>query len=187
MLPGMDGFEVLERLKSKRATRDIPVVIVSVIPDQQKGLRLGAFDYVTKPIDEQKLIAVVGKALGRRRGTILVVDDDRDTLSLLGEVLNANEFAVRTLDRGGEALAVAHEVQPSLILLDVKLPDLDGYAVLEKLKTDERLSDVPVIVMTGSEVINDAKQKKVLALGAERFIAKPFSVQELVEQIEMAI
>jgi DNA-binding response OmpR family regulator len=116
-----------------------------------------------------------------------VVDDDRDTLSLLAEVLNANEFAVRTLERGREALAVAHEVQPSLILLDVKLPDLNGYAVLEKLKTDERLGDVPVIVMTGSEVIDDAKRKKVLALGAERFIAKPFSVQELVKQIEMAM
>ena len=187
MLPGMDGFEVLERLKAKAATRDIPVVIVSVIPDQQKGLRLGAFDYVTKPIDEHRLIAAVGKALGRRRGTILVVDDDHDTLSLLDEVLNANEFAVRTLDRGREALAVAHEVRPSLILLDVKLPDLDGYAVLEELKTDEELGNVPVIVMTGSEVIDDANRKKVLALGAERFIAKPFSVKELVEQIQMAI
>jgi CheY-like chemotaxis protein len=187
MLPGMDGFEVLEHLKARPVTRDIPVVIVSVIPDQQKGLRLGAFDYVTKPIDEERLIAAVGKALGRRRGTVLVVDDDHDTLSLLNEVLNANEFAVRTLDRGREALAVAQEVRPSLILLDVKLPDLDGYAVLEELKTDDELGDIPVIVMTGSEVIDDAKRKKVLALGAERFITKPFSVKELVEQIQIAI
>jgi PAS domain S-box-containing protein len=187
MLPGMDGFEVLEHLKSKRATRDIPVVIVSVVPDRQKGLRLGAVDYVTKPIDEQALIDAVGKALGRRRGTVLVVDDDRDTLSLLDEVLNANEFAVQTLDRGREALAVAREVQPSLILLDVKLPDLNGYAVLEELKADAGLSEVPVIVMTGSEIVDDAKRKKVLALGAERFISKPFSVEELVEQIEMAM
>lgn len=187
MLPGMDGFEVLEHLKSKRATRDIPVVIVSVVPDRQKGLRLGAVDYVTKPIDERTLIAAVEKALGRRRGTVLVVDDDEDTLSLLDDVLNANEFVVQTLDRGREALAVAREVEPSLILLDVKLPDLNGYAVLERIKADAKLSDVPVIVMTGSEIIDDAKRKKVLALGADRFITKPFSVEELVEQIEMAM
>jgi len=187
MLPGIDGFEVLEELKSKEVTQDIPVVIVSVVPDPQKGLKLGAFDYVTKPIDEQKLIGVVAKAVGKGRGTVLVVDDDHDTLSLLDDVLNANEFDVRTVDCGRDALAVAREVQPSLILLDVKLPDLDGYSVLEELKTDGKLSDVPVIVMTGSEIIDDAKRKKVLALGAERFIAKPFSVKELVEQINTAM
>jgi CheY-like chemotaxis protein len=71
--------------------------------------------------------------------------------------------------------------------LDVKLPDLDGYTVLEQLKADAGLSDVPVIVMTGSEIINDAKRQKVLALGAERFIEKPFSVEELVAQIENAL
>ncbi|MEA3376776.1 MAG: response regulator, partial [Chloroflexota bacterium] len=187
MLPGMDGFEVLEQLKSKPATRDIPVIIVSVVPDRRKGLQLGALDYVKKPIDEKKLIAAVGKVLGRGKGTILVVDDDEDTLTLLHEVLRANDFVVQTLDRGRQVLPVARETQPSLILLDVKLPDLDGYAVLEELKADAKVSEVPVIVMTGSEIIDDAKRKKVLALGAERFVSKPFSVEELVEQIEIAM
>jgi CheY-like chemotaxis protein len=67
------------------------------------------------------------------------------------------------------------------------MPDLDGYAVLENLKDDSELRDIPVIVMTGSEVINDAKQKKVRALGADRLLAKPFSVEELVEQIKDAV
>lgn len=187
MLPGMDGFEVLERLKAEPETRAIPVIIVSVVPDPQRGLRLGAFDYVTKPIDEQRLMSAVAKALGRRKGTILVVDDDSAVRSLLDEVLNANDFAVRTLDRGQDVLPVAQEVQPSLILLDIKLPDLDGYTVLERLKSDGQIGDVPVIVMTGSEVIDEAKRKKVLALGADRFISKPFSIKELVAQIEMAM
>ena len=187
MLPGMDGFEVLERLKSEPDTWGIPVIIVSVVPDPQRGLRLGAFDYVTKPIDEKKLMAAVAKVLGRGKGTILVVDDDGATRSLLDEVLNANDFAVRALDRGQDVLSVAQELQPSLILLDVKLPDLDGYTVLEQLKSDASIGDVPVIVMTGSEIIDDAKRQKVLALGADRFISKPFSVKELVAQIETAI
>jgi DNA-binding response OmpR family regulator len=160
---------------------------VSVISDRQEGLRLGAVDYVTKPIDEEKLLKSVRKALVTRDGAVLVVDDDQDTLSLVKDVLVAHNFTVHTATRGQEALSVAREVRPSLILLDLKLPDLDGYAVLERLKHDSRLSDVPVIVMTGSETINDAKRKKVLALGAERFISKPFSVEALIEHIEMAM
>jgi CheY-like chemotaxis protein len=93
---------------------------------------------------------------------------------------------VHTASRGREALSLAREVRPSLILLDIKLPDVDGYTVLEQLKGDATLSDIPVIVITGSEIVNDARRQKVLALGAERFISKPFSVEALVEQIELA-
>jgi PAS domain S-box-containing protein len=187
MLPDINGFDLLDTLKAETATRDVPVIIVSVISDRQEGLRLGAVDYVTKPIDEEKLLKSVRKALVTRDGAVLVVDDDQDTLSLVKDVLVAHNFTVHTATRGQEALSVAREVRPSLILLDLKLPDLDGYAVLERLKHDSRLSDVPVIVMTGSETINDAKRKKVLALGAERFISKPFSVEALIEHIEMAM
>jgi CheY-like chemotaxis protein len=185
MLPDMNGFELLETLKAETATRDIPVIIVSVVPDRQEGLRLGAVDYVTKPIEEEKLLRSVRRVLAVRDGAVLVVDDDQDTLSLLSEVLGPHDFTVHTATRGREALSLAREVRPSLILLDVKLPDLDGYTVLGRLKSDAELRDVPVIVMTGSEIINDAKRQKVLALGAERFISKPFSVEALIEQIEM--
>ncbi len=187
MLPDTNGFDLLETLKADPKTRDIPVIIVSVVSDRRQGLRLGAVDYVTKPIDETKLLTAVRRALQAGNGTILVVDDDSDTVSLLDEVLRSNGFAVRAVTRGREVLTAAREARPSLVLLDVKLPDLDGYAVLEQLKADSELGDVPVIVMTGSEIINDAKRQKVLALGAQRFIEKPFSVEELVEQIERAM
>jgi PAS domain S-box-containing protein len=197
MLPDMSGFELLEALKADPRTQDIPVIIVSVVPDRRQGLRLGAVDYITKPIDEKKLLAAVRQAckaaLGdcvdpkATNGTILVVDDDRDTLSLLDHVLRANDFAVETVTRGDEVLALAREVRPSLVLLDAKLPGLDGYTVLEQLKADSELRDVPVILMTSSEIVGHAKRQKVLALGAERFIEKPFSVEELVGQIERAM
>jgi CheY-like chemotaxis protein len=187
MLPDMDGFELLETLKSDPITQDIPVVIVSVIQDREEGLRLGAVDYVSKPIDDQKLLAAVRKALLGDGGSVLVVDDDRDTLDLLDRVLRRNGFNVRAVTRGREALAAAQEVQPVLVLLDLGLPDLDGYAVLERLKRDAQLSDIPVIVMTGSEIVHDAKRQKVLALGAERFVAKPFSIEALVEEMKSAL
>jgi PAS domain S-box-containing protein len=186
MLPDMNGFDLLDTLKADSATRDTPVIIVSVVSDRHEGLRLGAVDYITKPIDEERLLTSVRKVLVARDGSVLVVDDDRDTLLLLSKVLATHNFTVHTATRGREALSVAREVRPSLILLDLKLPDLDGYTVLEQLKGDATLSSTPVIVMTGSEIINDARRQKVLALGAERFISKPFSVEALVEQIEMA-
>ncbi len=186
LLPDVDGFAVLEELKSNPVTQKIPVVVVSVLPDRGECLRLGAVDYVTKPIDEQRLLCAVRQVLARR-GTVLVVDDDRDNLSLMREILRANGFGVRTTGRGRRALRVAREVRPALILLDLKIRDLDGYAVLKRLKDNPVTRDIPVIVMTGSTVIDDAKRQKVLALGAARLMNKPFSVEELIEEIEMVL
>jgi CheY-like chemotaxis protein len=186
LLPDANGFTVLEELKAHPATREIPVVVVSVLPDRDKYLRLGAVDYVTKPIDEQRLLRSVRRVLARR-GTVLVVDDDEDTLSLMREILRANGFGVRTTTRGRRALRVAREVRPALILLDLRLQDLDGQAVLKRLKNDPATRDIPVMVLTGSTVIDDAKRQKVLALGAVRFMSKPFSVGELMEEIETVL
>jgi len=186
LLPDVDGFAVLEELKSNPATREIPVVVVSVLPDRDECLRLGAVDYVTKPIDEHRLLRAVRKVLARR-GTVLVVDDDKDTLSLMREILRANGFGVRTTSRGLRALRVAREVQPALILLDLKMRDLDGQAVLKRLKNDPVTRDIPVVVLTGSTIIDDAKRQKVLALGAARFMSKPFSIDELMEEIGMVL
>ena len=186
MLPDMDGFSVLEELKSNPATRQIPVVVVSVLPDRGQCLRLGAVDYVTKPIDEGQLLHAVRQVLARR-GTVLVVDDDQDTLALLREILRSQGFGVRTTSRGVRALRVASEVRPALILLDLKMQDLDGQTILKRLKEDPVTQDIPVIVLTGSAIIDDAKRQRVLALGAARFMNKPFSVGELMEEIEMVL
>jgi len=186
LLPDVDGCAVLEELKLNPATREIPVVVISVLPDQDQYLRLGAVDYVTKPIDEQRLLRTVRKVLVRR-GTVLVVDDDKHNLSLMREIMRANGFNVRTTSRGRRAVRMAREVRPALILLDLKMRDLDGYAVLKRLKDNPGTQDIPVIIMTGSTVIDDAKRQKVLALGAARFVSKPFSVEEMMEEIEMVL
>jgi PAS domain S-box-containing protein len=186
MLPDIDGFTILEELKADPVTKEIPVIIVSMLPDQEEGLRLGAVDYVSKPIDEDRLLRAVRQAL-LDRGTILVVDDDRDTLSMMRQVLHSHDFGVRTTSRGARALRVAREVRPSLILLDLKMRDMDGYVVLKKLKDDPKTQDIPVIVMTGSSIIDDAGRQKVLALGAARFMSKPFSIEGLINEIEMVL
>ncbi|MGQ9466805.1 MAG: GAF domain-containing protein [Anaerolineae bacterium] len=185
-LPDMDGFAVLERLKEDPQTADIPVVIVSIVPDREKGLRLGAIDYLDKPIDEERLIGLVRRVL-RRQGLILVVDDDRDTLSLMREALRRHGFSVQTTGQGKRAIQIAREAHPALILLDLRLGDVDGYQVLRNLKSDPRTRDIPVVVMSGSGTDEGSKEQRALALGAVRFLTKPFAVDDFVREISALV
>ncbi len=181
-LPDMDGFTVLEQLKKDRQTAEIPVVIISIVPDRERGFQLGAVDYIGKPMDEEQLLEVVRRVL-HRRGLILVVDDDRDNLSLMREVLRRHGFQVQTTGQGRRALQIARENRPALILLDLKLRDVDGYQVLRNLKSDARTRDIPVVIMSGSLTDEELKEQRALAMGAARFLTKPFAIEEFVREI----
>ncbi len=181
-LPDADGFELLQQLKNDPATHDIPVVIVSVISDQQEGLRLGAVDYLTKPIDPLRLLSSVNRVL-QGPGKVLVVDDDRDTRDLLQIALEQRGFSVILTSSGKRALTLARQEHPHLILLDLKLPGMDGYEVLRRLKSLPETAEIPVVVITGSLTDEELKQQKLLSLGAARFMTKPFAVDELVNEI----
>ncbi|HQE99989.1 MAG TPA: response regulator, partial [Anaerolineae bacterium] len=185
-LPDLDGFEVLQLLKRNPDTASIPVVIVSVVFDQDRGLRLGAVDYFTKPVDEARLLQVVNRVLAGK-GTVLVVDDDRDTLTLLRTALRAQGLQVRTVTRGERALRMAQEQPPSLILLDLKLPGMDGYEVLQQLKRHPATANIPVVVMTGFAEPGNGSASAMKALGATRFVTKPFSMEELGEEISRLV
>lgn len=182
-LPDTDGFKLLQTLQSEEITADIPVVIVSVLADKKQGLRLGAVDYMTKPIDERLLLGTVGRVLSGK-GAVLVVDDDRDTQALLRQTLSGLGLQIRTTASGRRALQLARQERPDLILLDLKLPGgMDGYQVLTLLKQDDRTAGIPVIVITGSLTDEEVKQRQVLALGAARFLTKPFEISDLVAEI----
>jgi len=182
-LPGTDGFALLQTLKSDETTADIPVVIVSVLADKKQGLRLGAVDYMVKPIDENLLMQTVGRILAST-GKVLVVDDDHDTLDLLRQALSSQGFHVRTTASGRRAMQLVRQDKPDLILLDLKLPGgVDGYQVLTQLKQSEDTANIPVIVITGSVTASDVKRQKVLALGADRFLTKPFEIDDLIGEI----
>lgn len=181
LLPDINGLAVLQRLKADPETTTIPVVVVSVVSSKEESLRLGAVGYVTKPIDEEALLRAVQRGLGRR-GPILVVDDDSDTLQLIREALRQHGLGVRTTRHGRRALQVAREVHPALVLLDLKLPDIDGYQVLRGLKSNPLTRDIPVMVMTGSPGRIE-RREEAFTLGAARFLAKPFAVEDLVQEI----
>jgi PAS domain S-box-containing protein len=185
-LPDADGFEVLQQLKTDVTTAAIPVVIVSVMPDHREGLRLGAVDYLTKPIDQGRLVSAVNRVL-HGPGKVLVVDDDRDTRDMLQVALEQRGFVVVLTSSGKRAVILARQENPDLILLDLKLPGMDGYEVLQRLKSANDTVDIPVVVITGSLTDEEVKQKKVLSLGAARFLTKPFAVDDLVAEIDTVV
>jgi GAF domain-containing protein/CheY-like chemotaxis protein len=180
-LPDADGFEVMRQLSEHPVTADIPIVIVSVVASAEESLRLGAVGYVGKPIDDRALRETVQQVLDQK-GLVLVVEDDLDNLVLIRDALKQEGFNVRTTRRGRRALRLARESDPALILLDMKLEDMDGYQVLRNLKADPETQEIPIVVITGS-LSQEQLRDDVLALGAARFLTKPFAVEELIHEI----
>jgi GAF domain-containing protein/DNA-binding response OmpR family regulator/HAMP domain-containing protein/two-component sensor histidine kinase len=191
LLGDIDGFQVLEQLKQDPATSQIPVIIVSVVPDaESRGLALGAAGYVGKPFEEEQVLDQVRHILSSVNGgdtdhlhQVLVVDDDRDIVDWLTEALSHSGFAVRGAYSGRDALACVREEMPDLILLDLKMPDMDGYEVIRRLRQEQTTRNIPVIVITGSTV-DKGDRVKVLGMGIERMLTKPFSVETLVQEIK---
>ncbi len=191
MLPDVDGFVVLERLKAHPETQLIPVVITSVLTEPDKGYALGAVDYIVKPFSKDKLLAAVRRALaplppvGSQR--ILVVDDDPDTLKLMEEALHLHGYEIRTARDGREALERVAEHTPDLLLLDMKMPGVDGYEVIRRLKAMEATRGIPIVVITASPVDQERDKVRVLGMGADQYLAKPLSIESLIHEIKKAI
>ena len=192
LLADMNGFEVLEQLKGDLTTSEIPVIIVSVVPDAEtRGLALGAAGYIGKPFEERQVLSLVQEVLSSvsngydaQLNHVLVVDDDRHIVNWLKEALSSSGFVVQGAYNGHEALALAREDSPDLILLDLKMPDMDGYEVIRNLRGERATRNIPVIVITGSSFDDDYDHVKVFGMGVEHMLTKPFTVETLVEEIK---
>ena len=135
MMPGLDGWAVLAALKGDSATASIPVVMLTMLDDRSLGYALGAADYLTKPIDRERLVAAL--APYRRELPVLIVDDDPDLRALLRRMLEREGYAVDEADNGRSALERVREHTPGAILLDLMMPEMDGFEFLEELRRDE--------------------------------------------------
>lgn len=192
VLQDMDGFQVLETLKRDPSTSTIPVIIVSIVPDAEtRGLALGAAGYIGKPFEEEQVLgrvrdvlASLGTATNDRVHRVLVVDDDRDIVEWLKTSLTNSGFDVHGAYNGREALALVREASPDLILLDVQMPDMDGYEFIRELRKEQATRDVPVIIITGSSLDDDYERVEILGMGVERMLTKPFTIETLVEEIK---
>src|SRR5262245_44414243 len=158
MMPGMDGWAVLNQFKADPVLADVPVIMVTIVDDRNLGYALGATDYLTKPIDRERLAAVVRRY--RRapgRDSVLVVEDDAATRSLLRRLLEGEGWAVVEAENGRRGLEVFARARPALILLDLMMPEMDGFQFVAELKRTPEGRAVPIVVLTAKDVTADER------------------------------
>jgi CheY-like chemotaxis protein/two-component sensor histidine kinase len=183
-LPGMPGDELAGRLHADPRLRDIPVLVISAV-DGTIGAHPDV-DTLSKPIDQGRLLATVSRMLhDAQPGRVLVIDDDADVRTLLESVLRRQGFDVELAGDGESGLLLAETLRPGLILLDMRMPGMDGYAVLQALKSSPVTTGIPVIAITGDPDGQTTARARSLVLGAADFVAKPFDISRLVEEIKL--
>ena len=171
MMPSMDGWSVLTALKADPTTFGIPVVMISIVEERQLGFALGAAEYLTKPIDRNRLMDILAKYAGSEvRQTALVVDDLPDNRTLLAALLEREGWNVLQADNGRTALQTVDHQQPSLILLDLMMPVMDGFEFLRELRQREDGRLIPVVVVTAKDLSTD--EKNLLRTSVENVIQK---------------
>jgi len=153
MMPGMDGWSVLSALKADTETADIPVIMVSINGNKDMGLALGAVDYLSKPIEWPRLLKLMQRfRLNHSIDSLLVVEDDPATSELVVRTLRDAGWKVTAAGNGREALAKLSDIQPALILLDLMMPEMDGFQFLGELRKIKRFAETPVIVLTAMDL-----------------------------------
>jgi signal transduction histidine kinase/CheY-like chemotaxis protein/ligand-binding sensor domain-containing protein len=160
MMPGLDGWAVLSALKADPATAAIPVVMLSIVDDRNIGFSLGAADYLTKPIDFSRLHTLVAKYRKPvETQSVLLVEDDARTRELLRRTLQKEGWRVDEAENGRAGLACVNERMPSLILLDLMMPEMDGFGFLEALRKLPDAQRVPVVVITAKDITDDDRRR----------------------------
>ncbi|HXE89875.1 MAG TPA: response regulator [Terriglobales bacterium] len=188
LMPGKNGWETLRRLKADRSTAWIPVIIVSVVDQRNVGFALGAADYLVKPVPKQVLLQAVRKWLPRTDGrpSILVVDDEPQALQMMAEVLEAAGYRIAKASGGREALEAMRRHPPHGLLLDLLMPEVDGFEVIRQMKEDGALRDIPVFVLTAKDLTE--VDVEFLRQQTRAFFRKNASwKQELLAQVQAAV
>ncbi|MCD6116034.1 response regulator [bacterium] len=157
LLPGkMDGWEVLRNLKSSTLTKDIPVIVCSVLSNQKKAYSLGAVEYIEKPAQEKALLDTLHKSIGlsdKKNKEVLVVDDDKSVHVLFGKLLKSMGVIVKNFENGNDVVKYLESPHPiALVILDLLMPGVDGFEVLKKIKSSEKTKDIPVVIYTGKKL-----------------------------------
>jgi signal transduction histidine kinase/CheY-like chemotaxis protein len=158
MMPSMDGWAVLSALKADPATADIPVVMMTMVEDKPMGFALGASDYLTKPIDKARVLQVVSRRVGHQGEDVLIVEDDPMAADIVRRTLETDGRSSRHARNGREALRMVHEARPSLIVLDLMMPEMDGFAFLDALRMEgPDFAAIPVVVLTAKDLTPDER------------------------------
>ena len=187
MMPDLDGWSVLAALRQDAELAEIPVIMVTILDEQRRATALGAAGYLTKPIERHTLQRMIGRFRASARPTrILLVEDDALQRERVREWLEGQPWTVQEATNGREALARLQADKPDVILLDLMMPEMDGFAVVAALQKEAGWRDIPVIVITSLDL--DAKDRERLNSGVQSVLVKEtFRPAELVERIRRLV
>jgi signal transduction histidine kinase/DNA-binding response OmpR family regulator len=178
MMPKVDGWSVLGTMKSDPTLQQIPVIMLTVVDDRNLGYSLGAAEYMTKPVDRERLLALVRRfAAKNAQGVVLIVDDDAEVRNVVRATLQTAGLKTAEAENGRAALDwMDGNALPNLILLDLMMPEMDGFQFLDRMRDDKARRDVPVVVLTAKDLTADERaflaERTILVLGKS---AQPIS------------
>jgi signal transduction histidine kinase/CheY-like chemotaxis protein/HAMP domain-containing protein len=185
LMPHQDGWEILEALKSDPETKDIPVVVCSMVREEQLALTMGATDFISKPVDPGQLRRII-EQWAPPGGRVLAVDDDPNALEIVTRMLDGLTYHVLTAQDGWSGLTLAREQTPDVVVLDLMMPGLTGLEVLSQMRADPRLAETPVLVVTAKDLTN-AERAQLQSEAAVLLQKGQFTADEFNQAIRRAI
>ncbi len=195
LLPHLSGWEVLHQLKANQTTQDIPVLIISVVDERSRALELGASDFLIKPISRQQFQLALSKIFSdasasstqtalvvkseneQQSPLILLVEDNEANISTIMDFLHIQDYQVSLARNGREAVEMAKQQQPNLILMDIQMPEMDGLEATCRIQADADTATIPIIAVTALAMPGD--RERCLAAGAKAYLTKPVSLKNL--------
>jgi CheY-like chemotaxis protein len=189
-MPGLDGLQITDILHHDPETQEIPVLVISVAQSENSAYRAGASAYLAKPMRLGQLVVTVQELLVqsnliKRMFKVLIIDDDPAIRAVCREVLEKQGYAVSEAESGREGLDALAKTPADLVLMDVMLPDFDGFQVTERIRADRSMADIPIIFISARGQTSD--KVRALKLGGDDYMVKPFDALELGARVESVI
>jgi CheY-like chemotaxis protein len=198
LLPDQTGWEVLTALKAHPTTREIPVIMASVVDSRSRGLALGAAAYLLKPITRQQFQHALSRVLSASPSVdqtalvptanqapvpplILLAEDNEANITTTTLYLQAHGLQIIVARNGLEAIQMAQQYRPALILMDIQMPEIDGLEATCRIRSDTELSQIPIIALTALAMPGD--RDRCLTAGANAYMTKPVSLKQLLTVI----
>jgi adenylate cyclase len=186
-MPGMDGWSVLKALKADPILSEIPIVMVTMLDEQRKGFALGASDYLTKPVDRAQIASVLGRFKSSESAPrALIIEDDRTTREMMRRLLVSEGWQASAVENGRAALDELRASRPELILLDLMMPEMDGFEFLSHLRETGEFAAIPVIIVTAAELTSE--ERRTFGDGVQHILLKAsYEPEELLKQIRRVV
>jgi len=191
LMPSMDGWTVLAAIKSHPELQDIPVVIWSMTNDKQLGYTLGASEFLTKPLQRDRLLQVMNKYIPMHGDqTVLVIEDDAATNELMTRLLHKEGYSVIQARNGKLALDYMGNMTPNLILLDLMMPEMDGFTFVEEVRKVQLWNEIPIIVITAKSITEEDRRKlngNVKSIIQKGSVDHKKLMEEIQQLVELAV